>query len=104
MGQGSQAGSFRVEGVACPRLQGTPRQSLRVTGGTREVSAHRGMHPCLQVLPPQGRKVTIFWWAGAFALFFFSFLPSFLPLIYFVFLGLHLWHMEIPRLGGESEL
>ena len=23
--------------------------------------------------------------------------------IYFVFLGLHPWHMEVPRLGGESE-
>ena len=24
--------------------------------------------------------------------------------IYFCFLGLHLWHMEVPRLGVESEL
>ena len=24
--------------------------------------------------------------------------------IYFRFLGLHLWHMEVPRLGVESEL
>ena len=25
-------------------------------------------------------------------------------LSFFVFLGMHLWHMEIPRLGVESEL
>ena len=25
-------------------------------------------------------------------------------LLVFVFLGLHLWHMEVPRLGVESEL
>ena len=31
--------------------------------------------------------------------FFFSFF--FFP---FVFLGLHQWHMEVPRLGGELEL
>ena len=24
--------------------------------------------------------------------------------LFFVFLGLHLWHMEVPRLGAESEL
>ena len=24
--------------------------------------------------------------------------------IYLVFLGPHLWHMEVPRLGAESEL
>ena len=23
---------------------------------------------------------------------------------FFAFLGLHLWHMDVPRLGGESEL
>ena len=23
---------------------------------------------------------------------------------FFLFLGLHLWHVEVPRLGGESEL
>ena len=30
----------------------------------------------------------------------------YLKIIYllFVFLGLHLWHMEVPRLGVESEL
>ena len=28
----------------------------------------------------------------------------FLLFIYFVFLGLHLWHMEVPRLGVQSEL
>ena len=32
-------------------------------------------------------------------------LPSFLPFFFsFVFLGLHLQHMEVPRLGVESEL
>ena len=31
-----------------------------------------------------------------------SFLPSFLP--FFFFLRPHLWHMEVPRLGAESEL
>ena len=25
-------------------------------------------------------------------------------LLFFCFLGLHLWHLEVPRLGVESEL
>ena len=29
---------------------------------------------------------------------------SFSLILFFVFLALHLQHMEIPRLGGESEL
>ena len=29
---------------------------------------------------------------------------SFYLFIYFVFLGLHLWHMEVPRPGIKSEL
>ena len=33
--------------------------------------------------------------------FLFCFVLLFL---FFVFLGLHLWHMEVPRLGIESEL
>ena len=35
-----------------------------------------------------------------------SFLKIFILFIFvsFVFLGLHLWHMEVPRLGVESEL
>ena len=28
----------------------------------------------------------------------------FIYLLIFVFLGLHLWHMEVPGLGVESEL
>ena len=24
--------------------------------------------------------------------------------VFFVFLGLHLWHIEVPRLGVETEL
>ena len=31
-------------------------------------------------------------------------LPDFLFFIFFIFLGLHLQHMEVPRLGIESEL
>ena len=27
-----------------------------------------------------------------------------LPFTIFFFLGLHLWHMEVPRLGAKSEL
>ena len=30
------------------------------------------------------------------------FIPFFF--VFFVFLGLHPWHMEVPRLGVESEL
>ena len=33
-----------------------------------------------------------------------GFLSSFFVLVLFVFLGPHLWHMEVPRLGVESEL
>ena len=42
-----------------------------------------------------------------FLSFFLSFLPSFPPpflLLSFIFLGLPLWHMEVPRLGVHSEL
>ena len=39
-----------------------------------------------------------FCWYFTFNFLFFSFL------LIFVFLGLHLWHMEVPRLGVESEL
>ena len=28
----------------------------------------------------------------------------FIFILYFCFLGLYLWHMEVPRLGVESEL
>ena len=27
-----------------------------------------------------------------------------LYILFFCFLGTHLWHMEVPRLGAESEL
>ena len=30
--------------------------------------------------------------------------PDVYVFIYFAFSGLHLWHMEFPRLGVESEL
>ena len=35
---------------------------------------------------------------------FFFFFPSFLLFFFFCFLGLHLWLMEVPRLGVELEL
>ena len=35
---------------------------------------------------------------------FFIFLISFCLFFFFVFLGLHLWHMDIPTLGVKSEL
>ena len=35
---------------------------------------------------------------------FLSFLPSFFFFFFFCFLGSHLWHMEVPGLGVESEL
>ena len=35
---------------------------------------------------------------------FFLFFLFFLLFFFFCFLGLHTWHMEVPRLGGESEL
>ena len=35
---------------------------------------------------------------------FFFYYSFFIILFYFVFLGPHPWHMEIPRLGVESEL
>ena len=40
------------------------------------------------------------WWPSAqgFKIFFLSFFFS------FVFLGPHLWLMDVPRLGGQSEL
>ena len=31
-------------------------------------------------------------------------LPLFFFFFFFCFSGPHLWHMEVPRLGGESEL
>ena len=34
----------------------------------------------------------------------FCFCPPLLTSFLFVFLGLHSWHMEVPRLGVESEL
>ena len=39
-------------------------------------------------------------------IWFFSFLPFFLSvcLSFFCFLGPHPWHIEVPRLGAESEL
>ena len=39
---------------------------------------------------------------GKFSVF--SFLSFFFFFFYFFFLGLHLWHMEVPRLGVASEL
>ena len=33
-----------------------------------------------------------------------NFYFNFLFFFFFVFLGAHLWHMEVPRLGVESEL
>ena len=36
--------------------------------------------------------------------FVFWFLVFFLVFLFFVFLGPHLWHMEVPRLGVQSEL
>ena len=36
--------------------------------------------------------------------FFLGFLILFYFIIIFVFLGPHLWHIEVPRLGVESEL
>ena len=42
-------------------------------------------------------------WASLAPLgFLFSFLS--LSFLFFVFLGLHPWHMEVPRLGVETEL
>ena len=43
--------------------------------------------------------------AFLFSLFLSLFLPSSLPsFLPFLFLGLHPWHMEVPRLGDETEL
>ena len=54
--------------------------------------------------PRTNQKIAHFQWTQnaclpAFLSFFFLFLSFF-----FVFLGLHQWHMEVPRLGVESEL
>ena len=40
-------------------------------------------------------RLTLFLFLSFFSFFFFCLLP---------FLGPLLWHMEVPRLGGESEL
>ena len=44
--------------------------------------------------------------SGLFCLFWVFLLLFFVcfGLGFFAFLGLHLWHMEVPRLGAELEL
>ena len=53
----------------------------------------------IELRPPQRqiRSLTHFTAVGTFRKFFFVFL-------FFVFSGPHLWHMQVPRLGIQSEL
>ena len=50
-----------------------------------------------------GRRVSFVDWAHNLISFFF-FLSFFLFFFFFCLFGPHLWHIEVPRLGVESEL
>ena len=43
-------------------------------------------------------------WADVSRVAYPSIVNNLIFLIFLVFLGLHSWHMEIPRLGVDSEL
>ena len=53
--------------------------------------------PLTPQAPCKNHSTLCFYEFGSFFFFFFFFFC-------FFFLGLHLWHMEVPKLGGESEL
>ena len=46
--------------------------------------------------------MSIAYYSGSQALVKAKFIPG--NFFFFCFLGLYLWHMEVPRLGAESEL
>ena len=77
----------------------------------KEIHAHSGEHKVTHPTPqrPQSWSLVVAIVNSVFSIvpqIFYTFgsIYSFITEFFFVFLGLHLLHMEVPRLGLESEL